>query len=155
MAALGRLEPRMGKLLTATMMSLAAQASFAHPCDGVDRSLGERQKASFAPVLEKHMRAEFDPDLTTHIVVGRDDVLGLFRAQGWYIVYANNHATDDPYLFYSTDPTKASRYVGAWAGGASADEGAQIQAWVTQEMPGIPKVLAECFAWYVTRGLNE
>ena len=38
---------------------------------------------------------------------------------------------------------------------ASADEGAQIQAWVTQEMPRIPKVLAECFAWYVTRGLNE
>jgi len=24
-----------------------------------------------------------------------------------------------------------------------------------QEMPGIPKILAECFAWYVTRGLNE
>jgi len=34
------------------------------------------------------------------------------------------HATDDPYLFYSTDPAKSSRYVGAWAGGAAADEGA-------------------------------
>jgi hypothetical protein len=145
----------MGKLLTLAVLYVAAQAAFANPCRGVDRSLSEQQEASFAPVLERHMRAGFDPRLATVIVVEREDVLGLFRTQGWYIVYANNHATDDPYLFYSTDPAKASRYVGAWAGSAAADEGAEIQAWVTQEMPGIPKVLAECFAWYVTRGLSE
>lgn len=145
----------MGKLLTATVVYFAAQAAFAHPCSGVDRSLSERQKASFAPVLEKHMRAQFDPRLTTMIAVERDDVQSLFRAQGWYIVYVDNHATDTPYLFYSTDPIRASRYVGVWAGGAAVDEGPEIQAWEEKEMPGIPKVLAKCFAWYVTRGMSE
>ena len=144
-----------GKLLTAATLYLVAQAAFAHPCSGVDRSLNERQKASFAPALEKHMRAQFDASLATLIVVERNDVLGMFRAKGWYIVYANNHATDDPYLFYSTDPAKASRYVGVWSGWAADDEGPEIEAWVRKEMPGIPKVLAECFAWYVTRGPNE
>jgi hypothetical protein len=89
------------------------------------------------------------------IAVERDDGQGLFRAKGWYIVYVDNHATDTPYLFYSTDPTKSSRYVGAWAGGAAVDESAEIQAWEEKEMPGIPSVLAKCFAWYVTRGLSE
>jgi hypothetical protein len=155
MAASLRLDRQMGKLLTATVVYFAAQAAFAHPCSGVDRSLSERQKASFAPVLEKHMRAQFDPRLTTMIAVERDDVQSLFRAQGWYIVYVDNHATDTPYLFYSTDPIRASRYVGVWAGGAAVDEGPEIQAWEEKEMPGIPKVLAKCFAWYVTRGMSE
>jgi hypothetical protein len=145
----------MGKLLTLSVLYVAAQAAFANPCRGVDRSLSERQKASFAPVLEKHMRAEFDQRLSTLIDVERKDVLSLFRAQGWYIVYVDNHATDTPYLFYSTDPTKASRYAGAWAGGAAADEGPEIQAWEEKEMPGIPKILAKCFAWYVTHGMRE
>lgn len=145
----------MGKLLTLAVLYVAAQAAFANPCRGVDRSISEGQKTSFAPVLEKHMRAEFDPQLATVIAVERDDVLGLFRAKGWYVVYVDNHATDTPYLFYSTDPTKASRYVGAWAGGAAADEGAEIQAWEEKEMPGIPKPLAKCFAWYVTHGMRE
>ena len=145
----------MGKLLTLAVLYVAAQAAFANPCQGVDRSLSERQKTSFAPVLEKHMRAQFDPRLTTMIAVERDDVQGLFRAKGWYIVYVDNHATDTPYLFYSTDPTRSSRYVGAWAGGAAVDESAEIQAWEEKEMPGIPSVLAKCFAWYVTRGLSE
>lgn len=145
----------MGKLLTLAVLYVAAQAAFANPCRGVDRSLSEGQKTAFAPVLEKHMRAEFDPRLATVIAVERDDVLSLFRAKGWYIVYVDNHATDTPFLFYSTDPTKASRYVGAWAGGAAADEGAEIQAWEEKEMPGIPKPLAKCFAWYVTHGMRE
>lgn len=140
------------KTVTAGVLYLAAQAVFAHPCNGVDRSLNEAQKASFAPAVQAHMKAQLSAQVAAGVVVRRNDVLGMFRAGGWYIVHANNHATDDPYLFYSTNPTRASGYVGVWAGGAAADEGPEIQAWVTKEMPGIPRKLAECFSWYVTYG---
>jgi hypothetical protein len=139
-------------ILAGSLLYLVTQGPFAHPCGDVDRSLTESEKVSLAPALESHMKTQFDPSLFTLIMVQRNDVLGMFRAGGWYIVHVNNHATDDPYLFYSTDPTRASHYVGAWGGAAAADEGPKIQAWVTKEMSGIPKALAKCFTWYVTKG---
>jgi len=142
------------KILTVSLLYLVTHEVFAHPCSDVDRSLTESQKASLAPAVESHMKTQFDAGLFTLIMVQQNDVLGMFRAGGWYIVHVDNHATDDPYLFYSTDPTRASHYVGAWGGAAAADEEPEIQAWLTAEMPGIPKTLAKCFAWYVTKGIG-
>jgi hypothetical protein len=141
--------------LTVALLCFATRSAFAHPCSGVDRSLSEAQKVSLAPALEIHMRTKFDTRVAGLIAVRPNDVLGMFRAGGWYIVHTDNHATDDPYLFYSTDPTKTSGYVGVWAGGAAADEGPSIQTWAKKEMPRIPHALARCFAWYVTYGVGH
>jgi hypothetical protein len=39
-----------------------------------------------------------------------------------------------------------------WGGAAEFDETDEIEQWAEQNAPGIPKKLAACFAWSVTKG---
>ena len=127
----------------------------ADPCSGVDRSLSAAERDLLAPVIEAHLKAQLDPRVSATVRVDPLDVLDVFRVGSWRVVHVNDHATDDPYLVYSESPSRSARYVTAWAGGARADEGLEINKWVLSNAPGIPSALASCFAWYVTKGLAE
>lgn len=108
------------------------------PCNGVDRSLNESRKKELASVIAKQERLE------------SVDVIQLFEADGWTIVYVNTHVSDEPYLFYSGDPVTAKRAVTAWSGAAFIFETSEIKEWVLKNAPGISTKLASCFAWHVT-----
>ena len=144
----------MKPVLLLALLTAAASAGAA-PCSGVDRSLSAGERAMFAPAIEAHLKAQLDPRVGPLVRVGPADVLRVFRFGGWQIVHVDNHATDSPYLFYAGSPARSAAYLAAWAGGARVDEGREIKSWVLSNAPGIPKKLAGCFAWYVTKGIAE
>jgi hypothetical protein len=37
-----------------------------------------------------------------------------------------------------------------WSGAATVFETSEIEQWILENAPGIPKRLASCFAWHVT-----
>jgi hypothetical protein len=108
------------------------------PCNGVDRSLSESRKKKLASAISKQEG------------VNRVDVFQSFKDDGWTIVYVNTYVSDEPYLFYSSDPITAKRPVTAWSGAAFVFETSEIKDWVLKNAPGIPDRLASCFAWHVT-----
>jgi hypothetical protein len=108
------------------------------PCEGVDRSLSESRKKELAPAILKQEKLE------------RVDVLQSFKSDGWTIVYVNTYISDEPYLFYSSDPIMAKRPITEWSGAAYVFETSEIKSWVLKNAPGIPDKLASCFAWHVT-----
>ena len=113
--------------------------TWAAPCSGVDRSLTREQKAAVAPEIARQLQ------------VKAVDVMQSFHAGGWSIFYVDTHETDDAYVFYSRVPARG-RYVTLWGGAATTDEEHAIRMWTIKNAPGIPRNLAGCFAWSVTKG---
>src|SRR6185312_2051977 len=130
-------------LAVATVLVVLTTTSAAHaaknPCTGVDRSLSDAEKARLAPVIARQVNRRS---------VG---ILQSFRYSGWTIIYQDYGDTADPaFLFYSRDPA-SQHYIAAWGGGATIFEGPSTRRWVMAHAPGIPRKLASCFAWHVTR----
>ena len=111
----------------------------ATPCDGVDRSLSEVRKNQLAPVIAKQLN------------VKSVEILQSFSYRNWFIIYANTHVSDNPFLFFSGDPTLGKQLT-VWSGAATVDEEPEINQWVLNNAKGIPSKLAGCFAWHVTKG---
>jgi hypothetical protein len=109
-----------------------------NPCEGVDRSLIEANKSQLANSIAKQLK------------LNSVDILQSFRVDGWSIIYVNTHVSDEVYLFYSGDPIAAERPVTEWSGAAMIFETSEIEQWILDNAPGIPKRLASCFAWHVT-----
>lgn len=120
------------------------------PCSGVDRRLSDAQRQMLVPALERHLNKQLGQELGQVIHLAAEDVFKSFRVGKWHIIYLNSHVSDEPFLFYRSAPDQAEAYITAWAGAAASDEGDAIYTWVRREVPGIPKNLAACFAWYVT-----
>ena len=114
----------------------------ASPCDGVDRTLTDKDKAAWAHEIARQLHAQ------------KVDLLQSFRSEGWTIVYVDSHEADEVFLFYSRDPLH-SPYVTMWSGAAARNEEQSIRAWTLKNAPGIPQKLAGCFAWYVTNGRTQ
>jgi len=135
-----------------SLMAAAASAVAAPPCGGVDRSLDAAMRAQWAPAIEAHLKAQLDPRVGPLVRVQAEDVLHVFRVKRWHIVHVINHATDEPFVFYAENPAHAPAYRTVWAGAAAFGETREMEKWARANAPGIPKKLAGCFAWYVTRG---
>ncbi len=118
-------------------MAMASVAS-ASPCDGVDHHLSDETKTALAPALAKQLN------------VSVVDVLQSYRLGRWSIIYVDTHEADEAFLFFADDPL-ASHYVTLWSGAALRTEEKRIKRWVLKNAPGIPKRLASCFAWHVTK----
>src|SRR5215467_10190565 len=86
------------------------------PCDGVDRSLTDQRKATWAAVIAKQLRVQ------------RVDVQQSFRHGGWSIIYVHTPDSDPPFLFYSGDPQRP-HYVTLWSGVALRNEQEDIRRW--------------------------
>ncbi|MBC3873377.1 hypothetical protein [Undibacterium flavidum] len=113
-----------------------------YPCKGIDRRLSKEQKIAFGSIiakLEKYNQVE---------------VLGVFRYNNWHIIYIDNHVSDEPYMFYSSNPVSSKRAITSWSGVATIFETTEIEEWVLKNAHGIPRQLASCFAWYVTLNSN-
>jgi hypothetical protein len=61
------------------------------------------------------------------------------------VIHVQPATSEAIYLFYSGD-VAAGNAANEWSGAAAPDEAPQIHAWVLQHVPGIPPLLAECFA---------
>jgi len=124
------------------LLGAAAPAWGGSPCDAVSRDLPSERKAVLAPEIAKQLN------------VTSVDVLQSFTLGSWQIIYVNTHESDEPFLFYSGDPLK-TRYVTMWSGAAGMDEEQEIRAWTLKNAPGIPRRLASCFAWHVTKARDQ
>jgi hypothetical protein len=109
-----------------------------NPCSGVDRSLTTERSTALAPAVATHLNAK-------HAEISQS-----FRYRGWSILYVSTGEADDAYVFYSADPLQG-KYVTLWGGAAFEGEEQEIRNWTFKNAPGIPGVLARCFAWHVTR----
>ncbi len=129
-------------LLAFIGVAATPRAWSASPCDTVDRSLTEKSKAAWAPVIAMQLHSQ------------KVDVLQAFRFEGWTIIYVDSHDADESFLFYSHDPLH-NRYITRWGGAAAWNEEQSIRAWTLKNAPGIPPKLASCFAWHVTSDRDQ
>ena len=114
-----------------------AQAASA-PCAGVDRNIGIESKAK----IERRIAKLFK--------VPKVEVLQSFRLGVWDILYVETYDSDEPFVFFRGDPFK-TRYVTLWSGAAGYNEEEEIFDWTRKNAPGIPRRLARCFAYHVTK----
>ena len=126
------------KRITQEQYAQAISWVHATPCDGVGRGLTANRKAKLATAIKKQLELK------------SVDVLQSFQKEGWTIVYVDTHISDEPYLFYASDPIQALHPVTQWSGAAMIFETSAIEHWVFDNAPGIPQSLASCFAWEVT-----
>jgi hypothetical protein len=109
-----------------------------NPCSGVDRTLPKERAKGLGPVIARQLDAK------------RAEISQSFRLDGWSILYVSTGEADDAFVFYSGDPMR-SKYVTLWGGVALESEEKEIRAWTLKNAPGIPRILANCFAWHVTK----
>lgn len=108
-------------------------------CSGIDKTLTTERVKAFGPVIAQQLG------------VKQANISKSFRFEGWSILYVSTGESDDAYVFYSGNPAR-SKYLTLWGGVALEDEEGEIRAWTLKNAPGIPHPLANCFAWYVTKG---
>ena len=127
-------------LLSAIGLSVAAavQVHAENACSGIDRTLPKERDKTLGPMIAKQLDAK-------HAQISQS-----FRFGGWSILYVSTGEADDAYVFYSGDPLR-NRYVTLWGGVALENEEKEIRDWTLKNAPGIPRTLANCFAWHVTR----
>ncbi len=129
----------LGKKKLGGIVLLLASASLRAetPCTGVDRTLTKQGGATLAAIAKQ-------------LDVKRVLVHQSFRFGGWSILYVSTFETDDAYVFYRSDPAR-SHYVTLWGGVAIEDEEQEIRDWSVKNAPGVPPILARCFAWHVAK----
>ncbi|WP_035060940.1 hypothetical protein [Andreprevotia chitinilytica] len=142
-------------LLRGLIGLLVATTAFGSPCDGVRRDLSPREQAQLAPIIQAHLNRQLAPSLGTEITLGPDDIMQRFSVGHWHVIYVSTHLTDEPFLFYRQDPRHSSGYALTWSGAATEDEEAATRAWVLQKVPGMPRKLAACFAYHVTKARDR
>lgn len=117
--------------------------SLSKNCDGVNRNLTDSEKVKVAPIIALQLKKEL-PAVTDV------EVLKKFTFKKWTIYKVNSKVSDEPFVFFNGEPS-VTTYVGNWSGVATVDETQEIFKWTTENMKGVPKELAQCFAWHVTK----
>lgn len=140
----------MKRLLLLCLALVFARASFAAPCEGVDRSFPDTTKRAYLSAVERHLNAQLGAQVGAAIKLEPADFLARLQLGRWQIIYVNSHVSDEPYLFYEQPPTLSKGYLFTWAGAATDDEGPAIVEWLKTQAPKMPAALAQCFAWHVT-----
>jgi len=112
------------------------------PYPEIDRSLDLKFASEVSPIIAKQLQKS------------RVNVLQSFKFEKWIILYVGPNGSDEAYLFYSGDP-RTSQFLTLWSGGARTDEEQDIKDWVLKNAPGIPRRLAEYFAWHVTKNRDK
>jgi hypothetical protein len=104
----------------------------------VNRNLASERKSALAPAIAKQLN------------VSRVSVNESMQFGGWSIIYVGTYESDDVFLFYAKDPLTTSP-VTTWGGVAHRSEELEIRSWTLKNAQGIPRKLAKCFAWHVTK----
>lgn len=116
---------------------LFTTTAFASSCENIDTKMTEKVKKDYATAIAKQLK------------VKSVEVLKIFRKENWRIIYISTDGSDDPFVFYSDDPT-TTKYITLWSGAAKKEEENDIKKWAYKNVPGIPSELADCFSWHVT-----
>jgi hypothetical protein len=124
--------------LTVLMFVAISTCTYASPCDDIDRALSSSRKEILSAEIVEQLQRPISA------------VLQSFRLEEWCIIYVAPHQTDEVCLFYAHDPL-ISNYLAMLSGAAMYDEEEIIRSWTIENVPGIPKKLAACFAWHVTK----
>lgn len=131
------------RILIVAILVLSCDFAVARNCDSVSRELKDAEKTAVAPILVDQLKKEM-PN------VKDIEVLKKFKFKKWIIYKVNSKVSDEPFMFYNGEPSAAT-YVGDWSGVARIQDTNEIFDWTTENMKGIPKELAKCFAWHVTK----
>ncbi len=110
------------------------------PCSSARTALDANRKFELARAISE---SEGFPNST---------VLTYIGFQSWHIVLTTAGLGDPPYLVYREDPAKGGKPVASWAGAATIFETTELRDWLLANAPGIPRRLADCWAWQVTLG---
>ena len=121
-----------------TLSTVTPSVSAESACSGVDRTLAKERARALGPVIAKQLEAK------------RAEISQSLRFDGWSILYVSTGEADDAFVFYSGDPMR-NKYVTLWGGVALENEEKEIRTWTLKNAPGIPRTLANCFAWHVTK----
>lgn len=128
---------RLNITLIAATLSLPILAKT--PCEGLTSKLSAAGQINWSAAIANQLQA------TTV------DLLAVYGTAQWRIVYVDTHQADPVFLFYEGEPD-STQYTKLWSGAAMRSESGVIEEWALKHVPGIPKALASCFAWYVTVG---
>jgi hypothetical protein len=123
----------------AAALSFGVVAGAKTPCDGIKQQISVERQKSLKPSVAKQLNAS------------SVDLLAVFASGGWSVLYVDTHQSDEVFLFYSADPANTP-FLNMWSGAAMRNEAPVIEEWALKNVPGIPKALAGCFAWYATAG---
>ena len=127
----------MVRCLACVAVLLLAGGAQAAPCSGVDRH----------PLISQAM----SPAIAGQLGVKSLAIRQALWFGGWSVLEVAVPHGEPAFLFYRGDPA-ASRYLTLWAGAAAPSEEAAIRDWAVANAPGIPPVLAACFAAAVMPG---
>ncbi len=122
-----------------TFVACGIDASAGTPCTKHQRYLPPEQTARLQSLVSKQLDI---PSIS---------VLATFAFDTWLVLYIDTHRSDEVFLFYPADPSTVS-YSTMWSGAASRAESKAIESWALTNAKGIPRPLAQCFAWYATAG---
>jgi hypothetical protein len=130
------------------LMAIISSAALASPCTGIDRTLTEERKAALAPIISRQVAQQLHD-------VESVEVIQSFYYRDWYIIEVNTHVSDEGFLIYKGDPSKGN-YLKILAGAyTKEDERVILKSIQVGKTKGIPKVLARCIAWHLTKGQSQ
>lgn len=112
----------------------------ADPCENVVHELSAPE------------RSALEAGLSRSLSLPAVQVYARLKLGDWSVIYSDISPGDPTYGFFQADPLSGGVPVEYWSGGAPFYEVGDIFDWTTANVPGVPKELAECFAWYVTMG---
>jgi hypothetical protein len=130
------------------ILAIISTTALASPCTDIDRTLTEERKAVLAPIIANQVAQQLQN-------VESVEVLQSFHYRDWYIINVNTHVSDEGFLIYKGDPTK-NNYLTILAGAYTRDDERFILKSIQRgKTKGIPKALARCIAWHLTKDPNQ
>jgi hypothetical protein len=140
------------RLLVAAACAAPLQNSFGKPapCVGVDRTQVPPVGWQLSPATIAWLNEQMAPEARP-IDAKKIHFEEALRYGDWQIILVETGASDDAFLFLRGDSAKA-RPVTLWGGAATVFDEQPIFRWTKKNAPGIPVLLAKCFAWSVTSG---
>ncbi len=125
-------------------MMFAYVAAFANPCDGVSRTISEKDKQRFAPEIARQLRAQ-----NSEVVSVR--VLQYFAYKEWRVIYVDTQVSDEVFLIFHGSPL-TGRYLDTLSGAYAMDEEKSAYGQlINGKSRGIPPKLARCIAWHIAK----
>ncbi len=137
-----------------TLAIEARQSGDASPkqyADVISRLAGDPCR-NVAHELSETERTALEAELSRSLSLPSVQVYARLKLGNWAVIYSNISPGDPTYAFFSADPLSGGKPVEFWSGGGPFYEVGDISEWASENVPGVPKELAECFAWYVTMG---